>query len=540
MFPEVAKDTETLGPAPSSRRGATAFRSRWSPESLAAAAAAALFVAASCWWLSKYRGIPVWDAARHLGTAIDTYDALSSGHLLRALSESAPYPPLTFLAGAAGILVGGVGVAPPIIALNAIFVLLLALGCYNVGRLAFGRLAGLLAVIFALGSPLVIEGFHQFMLDAPEAAMVAVAVWAVLATERFSRPGVSALAGIAVGLGMLSKETFAFFVAGVVLATAVRGGRRAWRGVVVFAVVALAIALPWYLPELSTIHGLSGEALGTSGAQSSVALFSGIAPPRLSSANLQWYFWSFLNAQLYLPLFTFALAGGIWTMVGFVRRRPVSAFSIELALGAFVSWAALTETYVHDNRYGLPIVVYLAVFGVGWVPRLPRSACAAMATALVLVAIANSLGVGFGVGKRVVAGWGRMASEQWPGTLTVYENGGIWAGAPSRDGDVLGLLKALRRHGVQAVRLYSEEEGVDSEFSLPGIKVLAQIAGLRFASSTVDPAKASRHYAFLVHGEAEPGFVIPPCTELRDGAGVWVRLGGPGSLATSSYCPAFD
>jgi Dolichyl-phosphate-mannose-protein mannosyltransferase len=439
-----------------------------------------------------------------------------------------------------GILVGGVGVAPPIIALNAVFVLLLALGCYNVGRLAFGRLAGLLAVIFTLGSPLIIEGFHQFMLDAPEAAMVAVAVWALLATERFSRPGVSVLAGIAVGLGMLSKETFAFFVAGVALATAVRGGRRAWPGAGMFAAVVLVIALPWYLHELPTIHGLSGEALGSSGAQSNVALFRDIAPPRLSSANLQWYFWSFLNAQLYLPLFAFAFVGGVWTMAGFVRRRPVSAFSAELALGAFVSWAALTETYVHDNRYGLPIVVYLAVLGVGWVPRLPRPACAAIAIVLVLTALANSLGVGFGVGQRVATGWGRMASEQWPGTLAVYENRGIWAGAPTRDGDVLGLLKALRRSGIHEVGLYSEQEGADSEFSLPGIKVLAQIAGLRFASNTIDPARANRHDAFLVHGEAERGFIIPPCTELQDGAGVWVRLGGPGGLATSSYCPAFD
>jgi 4-amino-4-deoxy-L-arabinose transferase-like glycosyltransferase len=507
---------------------------------LAAVGLAALFIAVTCWWLSKYRGIPVWDAATHLGTAINTYDALSSGHLLRALNESTPYPPLTFLVGALGVLVGGVGVAPPIIALDVIFVLLLALGCYNVGRMAFGRPAGLLAVIFVLGSPLVIEGFHEFMLDAPEAAMVAVAVWAILATEHFSRPGISALAGVAVGLGMLSKETFAFFVAGVVLATAARGGRRAWRGVAVFVAVALVIALPWYLYELPTIHGLSGEALGASGAESNLALFSEIAPPRLSSANLQWYFWSFLNSQLYLPLFAFALVGGLWTIAGFARRRPTSPFAAELALGAFVAWAALTETYVHDNRYGLPIVVYLAVLGVGWVPLLPRPACAAMVIVLVLAALANTLGVGFGIGKRVTTGWGRMASEQWPGTLTVYENHGIWAGAPTRDGDVLGLLKALRRHGIQEVRLYSEQEGADAEFSLPGIEVLAQIAGLRFASNAIDPAKASRHYAFLIHGEAEPGFVIPPCTELRDGAGVWVRLGGPGSLATLNYCPAFD
>ncbi|HYB22707.1 MAG TPA: glycosyltransferase family 39 protein [Solirubrobacteraceae bacterium] len=146
----------------------------------ASIAVAVAFVALTCWWLSRDRAIPVFDAGLHLGFALDVYESLGSGHLGRALTESGPYPPLTYLVGALGLLVGGVGVAPPILAQNVVFVTLLALGCYHVGRLAFGRLAGLLAVVFALGSPMVIEGFHEFMLDVPEAALVAVALWAIL------------------------------------------------------------------------------------------------------------------------------------------------------------------------------------------------------------------------------------------------------------------------------------------------------------------------------------------------------------------------
>jgi len=531
----MATDPEIFGPV-GFGRGARVFRPRWSAEAWTSIGLGVLFVAVTCWWLARDSSIPVDDAAGHLGSAIDVYEALSSGHLLKAFTGSAPYPPLTFLVGALGVLVGGVGVAPPIIAQNLVFVLVLALGCYNVGRLAFGPLAGLLAVAFALGSPLVIEEFHEFMLDAPEAGMVAVSVWAILATKRFSRPGVSALAGIAVGLGMLSKETFVFFVAGVALATAVRGGRRAWRGVAVFTAVVLIIALPWYLYELPTIHGLGAEALGSSSYLLSLRVFPGVAPPRLSTANLEWYFWSFLNAQLYLPLFAFSVVGGIWTVAGFARRRPVSRLAPELAFGACVSWAALTETYVHDNRYGVPILVYLAVFGAGWVSRLPRLPCAVMATVLVLSAFANSVGVGFGVGQPVITGWGGMTSQQWPGTLTLYENSGVWVGAPTRDGDMLGLLQALHRNGIREVRLYSEREGGDLGFSPAGIAVLARIARLGIASETVDPVKANRSYAFLLHGLPDPRLPVP-CTELQNGAGVWVRLGGSRGLKAWSYCP---
>jgi hypothetical protein len=531
----MASGTESVRPAALTLRRASILPSRWSATAWASVALSVLFVATSCWWLSRDSSIPVYDAGGHLSSAIDAYEAVGSGRLLKALTGAAPYPPLTALVGALGILVGGIGVAPPIIALNVVFVPLLALGCYNVGRLTFGPLAGVLAVVFALGTPLVIEELHEFMLDAPEAAMVAVSAWAILATERFSRPGVSALAGLAVGLGMLSKETFVFFVAGLALATALGGGRRAWRGAAIFAAVALVVALPWYLYELSTVHALTGEALGSSSSQSGPGLPPGLAPPRLSADNLEWYFWSFLNWQLFVPLCAFAAVGLVWTAVGFVRRKPVSRFAAELAAGALVSWAALTETYVHDPRYSIPMTLYLAVFGAGWISRLPRPLLAGTASVLVLVALANTLGVGWGVGSPVTSSPTNAIYEQQPGRLTYYANYGLWVGPPARDGDLLGLLRALRRHGERDVRWSTEAES-EIEFSLPGVAILARIAGLRIASMQVDPLAASRSYAFLIHGQRPPGFP-PPCITLRDGAGVWVRLGGAKGAAGWGYCP---
>lgn len=526
----VASNTEMVHQADLPGRSVRIALPRWSVAAWASIFFAGLFIAATCWWLAHDDSIPVFDAGMHLGFAIDAYEGLSSGHLSRVLTESAPYPPLTYLVGALGISVGGIGVAPPVLAENVVFVLALALGCYKVGHLAFGPAAGLLAVVFALGSPLVIEEFHEFMVDAPEAAMVALALWAIMSSGHFLRIGVSALAGGAVGLGMLTKETFAFFVAGVILVTAVRGGLRAWRGIVAFAAVALVIAAPWYLAELSTLHKLAHEALGPSTLQS-----LGIAPPRFSRANLEWYFWSFLNWQLFLPLFAFAAVGWIWTVAGFARRRPVSAFAAELAVGAFVAWACLTETYVHDARYGIPMTVYMAVLGVGWISRLPRPAMALAASVLALVAFANSLGVGFGVGPDVLVGPNSTAFEQQPGRLTVVANYGYWIGPPARDGDMLGLLRTLRRRGVREVRWDSQQE-FEADFSYQGITALARIAGLRVPGKPIDQATASRSYAVLRHGAPEAD-LANPCIVLAGGAGVWVSLGGSRGSEAWSYCP---
>src|SRR5208282_5710169 len=106
----------------------------------------------------------------------------------------------------------------------------------------------------------------------------------IIATEGFSRVKACALAGIAVGLGMLTKEPFTIFVVGIVVVTAVRGGRRAVRGFAVFAAVALIIALPWYIHEYAQIRALGNEATDPSTAfvAPGTKAPSGIAPPRFS------------------------------------------------------------------------------------------------------------------------------------------------------------------------------------------------------------------------------------------------------------------
>ncbi|HTW43690.1 MAG TPA: glycosyltransferase family 39 protein [Solirubrobacteraceae bacterium] len=506
----------------------------WSAPAWASLGLVLAFLGVACWWLSQDRSIPVYDSGSHLSSAIAAYEALGSGRLGRALTAAAPYPPLTFLVGALGVFAGGVDVAPPIIAQDLVFVALLALGCYQVGRLAFGSTAGLLAVVFALGSPLIIEEFHEFMLDAPEAAMVAVSLWAILASERFSRLGVSALAGLAVGLGMLSKETFVYFLAGVVLVALIRGGRSAWRGAAVFAAVALVVTLPWYLYELPTIHALGNEALGSSSHLSTLKIFPGIAPPRLSGANLAWYFWSIVNWQLLVPLFAFALAGLTWALVGFARRRPVSAVAPELVAGTLVSWLILTATYVHDPRYALPMEAYFAVLAGGWISNLRARRRLVAAGALALVALANTLGVSFGLGSPVATGSENATYEQQPGRLTLYSNYGFWIGPPQTAGKMLSLLRTLRRDGVREV--WVSEQQSEIEYSYPGMLALARIAGLHVPSSYPNPDRVGRAYAYLSRGEALPS-LEDPCVTLKNGAGIWVRRGGPQASGAWGYCP---
>jgi hypothetical protein len=509
---------------------------QWPGPAWGAIGVTALFIAVSCWWLSQDHTIPIFDAGLHLVLAIQIYHELGAGQLGAALTHSVPYPPFAYLIACLGILVGGLGVAQPIIAENLLFVTLLALGCYKVGRMAFGPMAGLLAVVFALGSPLMIAQFHVFMTDAPETAMVAVSVWVIIATEGFSRLGHSAVAGVVVGLGMITKEPFAIFVAGIVLTTLWRGGRRSWRGFALFAVIALVIALPWYVAEWSQIQTIGNEASSTSSTFNQYRI-PNVAPPRFSPTNLEWYLWSMINTQLYLPLFLFAAVGWLWTMVGFIRRRPVSRLAPELAIGAFLSWAVLTETFIHDERYCMPLLIYLAVFGAGWIVRLRGRGRVVVVGALVLVALANTLATTFSVGKevKVILPGAVAGTLQQPGTVRFYSENGFLASGPKSDGNLLEMFRALRRSGVRNIYVV-EEEATEPDFSEAGVFALAMIAGLEPLTNVTSATQITSQDAVVSHGKAPPGFA-PACVTLDDGTGVWLTLGNPNVPGVQYYCP---
>jgi hypothetical protein len=501
----------------------------------AAIAVTALFVGITCWWLTQDSRIPIFDAGLHLSLVQSVYHEISSGHLAKALTLTIPYPPFVYLVGTIGIAFGGASVASPIVVENIIFVPLLALGCYQLGRRAFGASAGLLAVIFALGSPLIIAQFHVFMIDAPETAMVAVSVWAIIATEGFTRLGISAVAGLLVGLGALTKEPFVFFVAGVIAVTLARGGRQAWRGLLMFAVVAGAIALPWYLKEYSHVQQLGTGAID---AANHSEVLGDIAPARLSIDNLTWYMWNFITFQLWVPLFLFMAVGTTWSVVGLARRRPISSLTPELLVGAFVAWFAITETFTHDTRYSMPLLVYFAVLGSGWIVRLRRPWRVVAASVLVLVATANTLGVSFGVGGTVQASLpgANLTGRQRPGYLEFYSNSGFLLGVGhADDGDMLPMLRALRRHGVRRIALLPQSLG-EADFSAAGVEALAQMAGLESAVEE-SVVNLTRRDAVFAHGPIDAG-EAPPCVKLGDGTGVWIRLGNPAAPGARDYCPS--
>jgi 4-amino-4-deoxy-L-arabinose transferase-like glycosyltransferase len=506
----------------------------WSAAAWSAIALTTAFVAIACWWVAVDRSVPGTEAGSHLGTALQYRDLLATGDLLGPFRAYAIHPPLVLVLGAVAELVGGIDVAPPVIAQNLVFVPLLALGCYHAAKLGYGTRAGALAVAFALGSPLLIEQFHVFMLDAPLAALVATSVWLILASERFERAGVAALAGAATGLGLLVKPQFPFYVAGLVAVVLLRDrGWRNGRGIAAFALAALAVGAPWYVAHAGTLGDLANAPVGSAE--------TGTLPPRLSLANLAWYGWGALGSLLFAPL-SALLAIGVARAVATVRtgHRGAAAFerdtAPELLGGLLGGWLFLLLTPVHVVRYALPLLVYLAVLGTAWIVRLEPRAQRVATAALALAVAATTLGIAFGVGGDVRLSLGSTISrtEAWAGVaprneIVVYSDHDFEVSGPQRGGRMLALMRALRRDGVTGVAWLQRQ--VTPAFEDQGLHAFASMARLS-APMPTDPLPPG--VALLLHGPVGAG--PPPCVTLADDTGVWLRLERAGD-AQPFYCP---
>jgi len=508
--------------------------SGWTAYAWGAIAATTCFIALTCWWLTQDRSIPIYDAGAHLETAFQFHAMLEAGNLLGLFNYASVYPPLVHTIGGLAAVIGGVNVAAPIVAENLIFVPLLALGCYRTGRLLFGSTAGLLAVIFVLGSPLLIEQFHVFMLDAPMTALIAVTIWLVLASEDFSRLDFAVAAGFAAGFGMLTKVQFAVYLVGFICVVLLHGGWRNWRAVLVFLGIGFVIAAPWYIDhisEFSRIFEIAGTSAGAD-------VPPGNAPPTLSLTNFLWYFWSVMNSQLLAPLFLLAIGGSLWMFATLLRRREGQGGRLELLVGAFLTWLTITITPHHDIRYGMPLLAYVAVIATGWIVCLPRFARFAATVLLIFGVAANTLGVTIGVGREasVALASSPPTTQQLPDQVIFYARKGFLTAGPIRDGDIQGLFEMLRRNGVRTVA-WSLEQSRLPDFSFEGLVPLAQIAGLSPAITNTPEFSSSAQVATLIHESVGARIRLPACRRLSDGTGVWIVRHDSSARKLAFYCP---
>ena len=497
-----------------------------------------VFLAISAWWLTRDLRVINVDNAKHANIALQWHQAFVDGDLLEPLRIYNVYPPGTHIIGALGTFLFGFDVPATVLAENLVFVPLLALGCYGTGTVAFGRRAGALAAGFAFSVPLVMAMFHQFLPDAPMAAMVAVSVWLLLASDRFARIPLALAAGLAVGLGMYTKGTFAFFVVGIIAVLLLRGGWRNVKGVVVFAAVGAVLALPYYIDQFSSIRG---QADGFVTGPLPVWYGSVPFPERASVENFTWYFWNLINNQVYLPLALFFFTGLGWALWRLVRAPRDSGYLPELLVGGIVGYLAISMLVLKDPRYTLPCLVYVAVLSTAWIVSLPGRARNIAIGALVAIGVLNTVSHNLSIGGdhsiRLP-----MAVDSPIGQYTfrlVNENG-FFTAAPSREAEpIVDMLDRLVGAGVPRA-VFDPASFSTGGYHLTGISLLALQSRAEVPGFSADLVTDDQT-AWIVRADVatvgrEPCFMSPLAP---DGTGIYVYRGRvPADLSrTGTDCP---
>ena len=385
------------------------------------------------------------DHAQHLVASLKSHDQLRAGDLLAWLFTSVDaYPPLACTVSS--LLHAVLGRSPEVARISqTLFLGLLLLSVYALGRQAFDRRAGLAAAFFAGTCPLSAYFSHEFFLDLPLGALVALSLYLLLRAWRSADWRYWAAFGLATGLASITKWTFAFYLCGALLWLAlVALGRLRWRIVLAVAVAASGAVLylvkdqllaavlesgggpPPLEPPLSAALG-GAVAVAAALVVTSVLLrrrlpplarnlmlaaagFALVALPYYllnlreavshmahSARSMRYtplipgslddlrqtvqYFGGFVHAELLALPYTVLLLLGLGVYLA--RRR----WSLELnALLAAAVFALVTLYLVPDNkaRYLLPLMGPLAVAATWWIFQLGRLRYVALAALLAL------------------------------------------------------------------------------------------------------------------------------------------------------------
>src|SRR5215468_2363582 len=315
-------------------------------------------------WVSIDRRPPESDHANHLERALRCYRTLADhtpSPLQAILLESSFYPPLVTCM--AGLLYFVAPVVP--MTAQSVMLAFLALGIaavFGLGRRLLDVPHGLLAAFFFGTAPFVVFSLMNFQLDLPLASMVALALYTLIRTEQFAHPGASVALGMVLGVGMLTKPTFATYVLPAMLWSAwlawrAADRRRRFALLAVAVAIAATLALPWYGPRLI---GLPMQVPNRSFKQAAEAG----QVEAMTPAGLLFY------PRVFLPQFGLVAgpfcAWGLWAL----RKKPEARAYLWLStLAAFVLYSVIQNK---NLRYTLPILPAAALVAAVGVQALAK------------------------------------------------------------------------------------------------------------------------------------------------------------------------
>jgi len=324
-------------------------------------------------WTLRDRTPPPWDPADHLRYAYDYYRLLAhadfSGFARELFTIRHYYAPFVHLVSAGIFLILGAsklsGIAVNLISLAALLWAVAWMSRHLFARttatversdvqapVSVSVLPALIAACYHFSAWLV----HDAFLDYPLTAAVAVTFALLIRADDFRVRRHAIAFGVAAGIGLLVKQTFAFFFVLPGLYVAIRvlatRDRRAIWNLTLAALVLILVASIWYGPHLQDVIAIYRENRQAAINENEAPLFS-------FDSNF-FYVHALISMQMQLPLAVIFIIGLIYSLA---RCRRQSLILYLWILSGITCFALVANK---DVRYTVPVLPAAALVSVCW------------------------------------------------------------------------------------------------------------------------------------------------------------------------------
>ncbi len=433
-------------------------------------------------WIRADQTPPSWDPADHLTTALQYFRALHEGPAAvfgEFFRNPHAYAPLYHSAVAAVLYL----IPRPLTAAVSVNLLLLAVimaAACGIGRELFGEQEGLWAAVAVPAYPIISWLLHEAFIDLMLIAMVSLTLYSLIRTHQFDSRRWSIILGLMLGLGFLTKQTFAFFIWLPLLSESFvvvgSGSPIKLRSLGLALLLATLVASIWYIPHFQDTLAIFRVNRVTAEQQGH--------PPPLSILSLLAYPYFLANYQQQVPFFIAFLIG---TVYAWKHRRKQSRLLFLLILGSYLSFTLLTNK---NPRYTAPVLVPAAIVSFSWL------ACRTKAQNLTAL-------------KGAVLFWCIVSflHTQWPPN----SGEGLYLGSPNRRGlrlifaghNLLRFDHRPQNSGWPVKEIFDDVRAAAAQQGRPAVM------GVTSNSAFFNPS-SFRYYAELArtYGPTEPGVSV--------------------------------
>jgi hypothetical protein len=315
-----------------------------------ATAAVALLVALlHLAWFAGDSRVPFMDQHRYYEMSVQAAGCLdgSSEHgILGLLTLEGSHPPLYPILGAVAMTIAGDGYAGARM-VNVALAALTVVSAFLLARRGLGPWEAWLAATVAALAPLLFAFGHVYYIETLLIPLVLLTWWWTEASDGLARRRSWLGMGLLLGLGCLTKWTYPIFV-GIPLVLAMRRSGR-WAALVPAAIVAAAIAAPWYLTTVDNLVAFFER-----------SVISGEGHLSARSGLMGWLYYpkEIVLVGLGIPLAAAAIVG--W--VSLWRHDRTRA--LRLATWAVIPIVVFSFVLTKKPRHILPVLPVFAILAV--------------------------------------------------------------------------------------------------------------------------------------------------------------------------------